>query len=202
MGGFRKGVVFVLALVIVAALARQYIEQLARSRAVARLLLPFRISALIARPPETKIDIPIHNLRSRQIADTWHAFRSGGRAHEGQDLFAPRGTPVYSATNGIVWRIGQAGIGGNAVSVLGASGRVYYYAHLSRFAEGLRKGDEVTPETVIGYVGNTGNARTTPPHLHFGVYNAGGAINPLPLLAERPAVSAHAAHRSGQGRAR
>lgn len=70
--------------------------------------------------------------------------------------------------------------------MLGAGGRVYYHAHLSRFAEGLRIAQNITPDAVIGYVGNTGNARTTPSHLHFGVYSPEGAMDPLPLLADRP----------------
>jgi peptidoglycan LD-endopeptidase LytH len=150
--------------------------------AARRLVLPFRVAALMMRPPDPKVAMPLRHVRVARIADTWHAGRAGGRRHEGQDLFAPSGTPVYSATHGFVIRIGDAGIGGKAVSVVGAGGRVYYYAHLSRFAPGLRIGDEVTEETVLGYVGNTGNARTTPPHLHFGVYGRGGAMNPLPLL--------------------
>lgn len=70
--------------------------------------------------------------------------------------------------------------------ILGAGGRRYYYAHLEDFASDLKAGDFVTVDTLIGYVGTSGNARGTPPHLHFGVYVAGsGAINPLPLLADR-----------------
>ncbi|MCU1327020.1 MAG: Peptidase [Bryobacterales bacterium] len=160
-------------------------QWLALPAAVRASLLPFRVSALLATPPDTSIGIPVARVRRRQIAETWHAPRGQKRQHEGQDIFAASGTPVYSATNGIVVRVGGAGIGGNAVSVLGAGGVVYYYAHLSRFAEGLHAGEEVTPESMIGYVGNTGNARTTPPHLHFGVYSRTGAINPLPLLVDR-----------------
>jgi peptidoglycan LD-endopeptidase LytH len=66
--------------------------------------------------------------------------------------------------------------------VIGAGGRVYYYAHLDRYAENLKVGDAVTTETVIGYVGNSGNAKGTPPHLHFGVYTSTGAIDPLGLF--------------------
>jgi murein DD-endopeptidase MepM/ murein hydrolase activator NlpD len=181
----RNALVIMLAGCIVGGILRSRIESLAKTPAASRLLLPFRVSALIARPPDSTIAMPLRHVRLRQIANTWQAFRTRARRHEGQDIFAPRGTPVYSATDGIVLRIGDAGIGGNAVSVLGAGGRVYYYAHLSRFAENLKAGDEVTPATIIGYVGNSGNARTTPPHLHFGVYGQSGAINPLPLLSDR-----------------
>lgn len=149
---------------------------------------PVRALELFTGPPDQFVLMPVAGVHVRQVANTWHAPRVGHR-HEGQDIFARRGTPVYSATNGIVLRIGDAGIGGKAVSVLGAGGRVYYYAHLSRFAEGLNVGDSVTVDSLLGYVGNTGNARTTPPHLHFGIYSAGGAVNPMLLLSDRPAVS-------------
>ncbi|OLE50792.1 MAG: hypothetical protein AUG51_26260 [Acidobacteria bacterium 13_1_20CM_3_53_8] len=82
-------------------------------------------------------------------------------------------------------RIGENQLGGHTVSVFGAGGRVYYYAHLDSYALNIAEGDYVTPETVSGYVGTTGNAKNTPPHLHFGVYTSEGAINPLPLLSDR-----------------
>ena len=169
-------------LVVIVVLAGVVRYEVALAPVGRRLLLPFRMAALVTEQPEPKVAMPLRHLRVGRITDTWHAGRTRGRRHEGQDLFAPSGTPVYSATHGFVLRIGDAGIGGNAVSVMGAGGRVYYYAHLSRFAPGLRIGDEVTDQTVLGYVGNTGNARTTPPHLHFGVYGRNGALNPLPLL--------------------
>jgi peptidoglycan LD-endopeptidase LytH len=146
----------------------------------------FEEISLLASAPDKQLATPIRGIAIRRIANTWHAPRSPHRLHEGEDIFARRGTPVYSATCGIVTRIGEKGLGGNAVSILGAGGRVYYYAHLDRFAPGLRAGNEVTPDTLIGFVGNTGNARTTPPHLHFGVYTTAGAIDPLPLLLYRP----------------
>lgn len=143
---------------------------------------PFELARLSIQKPEEKIAIPIRTVRVNQIADTWQAPRSGERLHEGQDIFAPRGTAVYSATNGYVVRIGENSLGGKTISVYGAGGRVYYYAHLNNYASDLVVGDLVTPETIVGYVGTTGNARGTPPHLHFGVYTSAGPINPLPLL--------------------
>lgn len=147
-----------------------------------KALLPVRYAGLLAREPESKIQIPIRSLRKKQIADTWGAPRSGERQHQGQDLFAPRGTPIYSATDGFVYRIGENSLGGKTVSIIGAGGRVYYYAHLDDYAQNLNVGDVVTTESVLGYVGTTGNAKGTPPHLHFGVYTTGGAINPMPLF--------------------
>ena len=115
------------------------------------------------------------------------APRRYGRRHEGQDIFAPRGTPILSATNGYIYKIGENNLGGQTVSVIGSGGRVYYYAHLDSYAPGIEVGDRVSTRTVLGYVGTTGNAQGTPPHLHFGVYTLTGAINPLPLLTDRTA---------------
>jgi hypothetical protein len=92
---------------------------------------------------------------------------------------------VRSATEGIVAHVGENDLGGKVVFILGAGGRTYYYAHLDRHEEALNAGDLVTSDTVIGYIGNTGNARTTAPHLHFAIFGTDGAINPLPLLRDR-----------------
>jgi murein DD-endopeptidase MepM/ murein hydrolase activator NlpD len=151
------------------------------------ILLGFQVLRLSARDPDTALILPVRTTRVIRIANTWHAARSGGRSHEGQDLFAPRGTPVHSATDGYVTRIGENRLGGKTVWVTGAGRRVYYYAHLHAYRETLRRGERVTPRTVLGYVGNTGNARGARPHLHFGVYTVQGAINPLPLLLDPPA---------------
>lgn len=144
-----------------------------------------RTALLALKEPDETLAMPVKGVRRRQIADTWGADRAGGRRHSGQDIFARRGTPVYSATEGVVLRVGESELGGKVVFVYGAGGRRYYYAHLEDFAQGLAPGDFVTTETLIGYVGTSGNAKNTPPHLHFGVYTAGGAINPLPLLTDR-----------------
>lgn len=150
-----------------------------------RATLPFKVAALAAREPDARLAMPVEGVRLRQVGDSWHAPRSGGRLHEGQDIFAARGTPVRSATEGYVVRVGESALGGKTVWVAGAGGRSYYYAHLDSYAEGLAAGDFVTPESVLGYVGATGNAAGAAPHLHFGVYTPGGVVNPLPLLAGR-----------------
>lgn len=150
-----------------------------------RLGSSFAMARLYAQPPDEKLAVPVRGVRVRQIKDTWQAPRSGERLHQGQDIFAPRGTPVQSATEGYVLRVGENNLGGKTVSVLGAGGRVYYYAHLDAYAPELSVGDYVTTETILGEVGTTGNAKGTPPHLHFGIYTTGGAINPLPLLSDK-----------------
>ena len=144
-----------------------------------------RVARLSMQEPDTKLAMPLADVSKRQIADTWHAPRGADRLHEGQDIFAPKGTPILSATKGFVYNIGENNLGGQTVSVIGAGGRVYYYAHLDAYAPGLQIGDRVNTRTVLGYVGATGNAQGTPPHLHFGIYTSSGAINPLPLLSDR-----------------
>lgn len=136
---------------------------------------------LSAMPAPASLGMPVAGLGRKALRDTWHGPRSQGRRHEGIDIFARRGTPVVSATEGIVLSIGQNNLGGNVVWVLGPGGQRHYYAHLDQFAD-LSRGQRVEPGTVLGYVGNTGNARTTPPHLHYGIYGSDGALNPYPLL--------------------
>jgi peptidoglycan LD-endopeptidase LytH len=152
-----------------------------------RFVFFVHVAQLYTKEPDKKLAMPIHDVSTKQITNTWHAPRDGGRLHEGQDIFAPRGTPVLSATEGYIGNIGENSLGGQTVSVIGAGGRVYYYAHLEAYAPHLTEGDYVTTQTLLGYVGTTGNAAGTPPHLHFGVYQpARGAMNPLPLLSDRP----------------
>ncbi|HEX3253479.1 MAG TPA: M23 family metallopeptidase [Pyrinomonadaceae bacterium] len=151
------------------------------------LMFYARVARLYTQQPDTKLAMPLEDVSKRAIADTWQAPRGTDRHHEGQDIFAPRGTPILSATRGIIYNIGENNLGGQTVSVIGSGGRIYYYAHLDSYARGIEVGDRVTTRTVLGYVGTTGNAQGTPPHLHFGVYTATGAINPLPLLTDRTA---------------
>jgi murein DD-endopeptidase MepM/ murein hydrolase activator NlpD len=143
-----------------------------------------KVARLYTADPPAKIFMPVAGVTKKQIANTWQAPRGSNRRHEGQDIFAKRGTPIYSATRGYVYKIGENNLGGQTISVIGAGGRLYYYAHLDSYAEGLQEGDYVTPQTKLGSVGTTGNAQGTPPHLHFGIYTGSGAINPLPLLSD------------------
>jgi len=153
--------------------------------AASKLLLVIHIAELYGKVPDQNLEMPVQGVTKTQVPDTWHAPREGDRLHEGQDIFAKRGTPVISATDGYVIRIGENHLGGHTVSVVGGGGRIYYYAHLDAYAANLSVGDYVTPQTVLGYVGNTGNATGGLTHLHFGVYASGGALNPLPLLVDR-----------------
>jgi len=141
------------------------------------------------QPPTLEIPVPVAGVRVRDIADTWGGARDGGRTHQGTDIFAKRGTPVLSATDGVVVRIGDHGIGGRHAWVLGPGGERHYYAHLDDWATGLHAWQRVGAGDVLGTVGNTGNARTTPPHLHYGIYGEAGALDPHPRL--RDAKPAH-----------
>jgi murein DD-endopeptidase MepM/ murein hydrolase activator NlpD len=156
-----------------------------------RLVFYALILKLYTQAPDTRLAMPLEDVRKTEIADTWAAPRGDGRKHEGQDIFAQRGTPILSATSGYIYNIGENNLGGQTVSVISKGGRVYYYAHLDSYARGIKIGDRVSTRTVLGYVGTTGNAQGTPPHLHFGVYTFSGAINPLPMLTDRipPAVT-------------
>ncbi|MCU0697738.1 MAG: M23 family metallopeptidase [Myxococcaceae bacterium] len=143
-------------------------------------------SALEYRREPATMTVPVEGVGPKQLASTWHAPRSGGRRHEGADVFAKKGTPVVSAVDGHVWRVGEDRLGGNVVWVLGEGHTLYYYAHLDQFADGLAVGQRVRRGTTLGLVGNTGNARTTPSHLHFGMYRIGWrgirAVDPVPRL--------------------
>lgn len=132
---------------------------------------------------EGSLAFPVLGRGPSAILSFFGAEREGGRrSHEGVDVFAPRGTPVVAVAEGIVSRVDTTPIGGRIVWVRDHRRRQsHYYAHLDQphVVPGMR----VRMGDPIGTVGNTGNARTTPPHLHFGVYQRGeGAIDPWPLL--------------------
>jgi peptidoglycan LD-endopeptidase LytH len=126
---------------------------------------------------------PVLNGAMRDIGGVFGDPRDGGaRRHEGVDIFKPRGTPVVAVVSGEVTRVSSDNIGGRVVWLSDASsGLSYYYAHLDE--QHVRQGQRVAAGEVLGTVGNTGNARGTPPHLHFGVYRPGRvAIDPAALL--------------------
>ena len=123
----------------------------------------------------------------RSYSDTFGAPRMFGTAyahlHQGTDIFAAQGTPLVAVERGVLIKVGTDVLGGIKLWLVGASGTRYYYAHLSAFAEGTAENKVVPAGEVIGYVGNSGNAATTPPHVHFEVHPGGGAaVNPYPLL--------------------
>lgn len=113
------------------------------------------------------------------FGDTWGNSRQygGDRVHEGTDIMAPKGTPIYSATNGKIVNYGWSELGGWRISVKTAEGYNVYYAHMSKYAPGLANGVTVKKGQLIGYVGNTGygsvgTSGKFASHLHFGIYNS------------------------------
>lgn len=114
------------------------------------------------------------------FTDTYGFPREGGRKHQGVDMFAAYGTPTVAAADGVLLRQSSGGAGGIAVEIKAVNGTHYYYAHLSKVA-GVPPGGTVSAGTTVGYVGTSGNAARTSPHLHFEIHPGGGsAINPYP----------------------
>ena len=130
---------------------------------------------------------PVNGVDRRAIWSGFGAERDGGRReHRGVDIFAPRGTPALAATDGWITRVETTRRGGNVVWLQPLFGNMrLYYAHLEE--QWVESGDFVVAGQPLGAVGNTGNAITTPPHLHFGVYvrrpgARGGAQDPVDFL--------------------
>lgn len=116
--------------------------------------------------------------------DTWGAPRSGGRSHEGTDLFAAHGAPVYAFTDGVISRLSSSGLGGTSLYLRGDDGNLYYYAHLSGYADSTHAGKRVSAGEHIAYNGATGNASRSAPHVHFELQPGGGEeVNPYEWLA-------------------
>lgn len=125
------------------------------------------------------LDFPVEGGR---VGSIWGDDRdAGARRHEGIDIFAPKRTPALAAADGIVTSVREGGIGGKVV-FMRPEGKAFslYYAHLDE--QLVSNGQRVKAGDTLGLVGNTGNARTTPPHLHFGIYARGGAVNPFPFV--------------------
>ncbi len=109
-------------------------------------------------------------------------YGPGFRFHLGTDVFAAHGTPVRAPVEGIA-RSASSGLGGLTVKVIMADGTYFYLAHLSGLVDGFVDGMPVATGDVVGFVGDSGNARGGAPHLHIGVYPHGGApVDPKPVL--------------------
>src|SRR5690606_9976070 len=148
-------------------------------------LNPLLVQKLQNKRMPSSLPIPVARVQARELQDTWGASRSRGRLHEGIDIMAPRGTKVFSATEGLIADLRNNNLGGKVVWILGPGGSWHYYAHLDGHKRGLKVGDPVKKGQLIGYVGNSGNARHTAPHLHYGIYLQGkgrGVVNPYPYL--------------------
>ncbi len=137
--------------------------------------------------PSALLAFPVEGVGRSAIWSAFGVERDGGRrAHRGVDIFAPRGTPVLAAIDGCITRVDTTRVGGNVVWMQPLFGNMrVYYAHLQE--QWVKPGDFVLTGQALGAVGNTGNAITTPPHLHFGVYVRqpgvrGGARDPADFL--------------------
>ena len=170
LAGFWAGVTLALAL------AQPAIDVATAERTLANKILAFPVKGY-----------------ERALRDNFDELR-GKSPHEALDIMAPRGTPVVAADDGTVAKLFKSVPGGITVYQFDESGALaYYYAHLDRYAAGLREGDRVKRGQVIGYVGSTGNARADAPHLHFTVFALGAdrkwwkgvAINPHAALKPR-----------------
>jgi murein DD-endopeptidase MepM/ murein hydrolase activator NlpD len=144
-------------------------------------------------PEIDDLALPLEGLKLSDIPDTFLQARPGGRVHEAADLMAPRGTPVYAVTDGVIRKLFLSKPGGNTIYQFDESEDFcFYYAHLDAYAEGLHEGQKVEQGDVIGYVGSTGNADPSAPHLHFAIFKLGPekrwwegtALNPYPILQE------------------
>lgn len=160
---------------------------------------PIAVPKEAALPPDQAsgaspaLRVPVQGVRREQIADSWGQSRANGqRAHQGTDIMAPEGTPVVAAAAGTVEKLFLSKGGGGITLYVRSSDRrwSYYYAHLQRYAPGVREGVAVKAGDLLGFVGDTGNAGTGNFHLHFGVAQMrthqrwweGEAVNPYPLL--------------------
>lgn len=118
--------------------------------------------------------LPVQGYRAQDLRNTFDDSRSGGRVHEAIDIMAPRNTPVVAVEEGRIAKLFQSDLGGITIYQFDPSETyTYYYAHLERYANGLKEGDHVHRGQVIGYVGSTGNAGPDNPHLHFAIFRMG-----------------------------
>ena len=138
--------------------------------------------------------IPVAGVKPEQLVDSFHDARSEGRVHDAIDIMAAAETPVLAAADGKIVKLFQSEKGGITIYQVNANqDLIFYYAHLSRYADGLAEGDPVRQGQIIAYVGDTGNAGAGNYHLHFSIaavsdpkrYWEGANINPYPLLQNR-----------------
>ena len=164
-----------------AAEAKKRAEAAARARASRTGAQP--ASTRASRPssfaPTGSWMCPVQGPRS--FTNDWGQPRSGGRRHQGTDILSPRGTPVVASVSGSV-RGHNSSLGGISYYLHGDDGNTYFGTHLQSLSGASGR---VSQGTVVGYVGNTGNARGGPTHLHFEIHPGGGrAVNPYPTLAQ------------------
>jgi lipoprotein-anchoring transpeptidase ErfK/SrfK len=163
------------------------------------------------------LDIPVPGVRAAQLVPSFRDARTG-HVHEALDILSPRGTPVIAVEDGTIVKLFLSKPGGKTIYQFDPTRRfAYYYAHLDRYAEGLKEGQAVRRGETIGFVGSTGNADAANPHLHFGIFLLtperrwwkGTAIDPFAVLrpspepppGQRPSASASKPPRVSSSRA-
>jgi murein DD-endopeptidase MepM/ murein hydrolase activator NlpD len=141
--------------------------------------------------PEGKLLVPVDGINPAQLTDTFNQARGNERRHEALDIMAPKGTKVVAVADGRVAKLFTSKPGGLTVYQFDPSEKyAYYYAHLDRYADGLKEGAEIKRGDLIGYVGVTGNSDPGAPHLHFALFELtpekqwwkGTPVNPYPLM--------------------
>jgi len=135
---------------------------------------------------------PLENLELSELGDSFAALRMGRLRHNAIDIMRPLGDPLLAVVDGVVEKLHRSRLGGITLYLLDNEKRYrFYYAHLDRYAEGIVEGRQVSKGELLGYVGKTGNARWTAPHLHFQVmtteptgswWKAAQVWNPYPIL--------------------
>ena len=151
--------------------------------------------ALLAPPADLasrNLLLPVQGVRPEQLQDTFNDSRgNGGRRHEALDIMAPRGTSVLATDDGTIAKLFTSKQGGLTIYEFDTTATyAYYYAHLDRYADGIKEGDTVRRGQVIGYVGSTGKADVAAPHLHFTIFRLtpekqwwkGDPVDPFGLL--------------------
>lgn len=163
-------------------------------------LRPSQANATAAAPELTaggatgaKLLVPVEGVSYAKLTDTFDQPRGQERHHEALDIMAPKGTPVRAAGDGKVVKLFDSKPGGITLYQFDPSEQhAYYYAHLDKYADGVKEGMQVKRGDLLGYVGTTGNADPNAPHLHFAVvaltpekqWWKGTPINPYPLLGD------------------
>jgi murein DD-endopeptidase MepM/ murein hydrolase activator NlpD len=139
------------------------------------------------------LTMPVKGANPAEIQDSFRDARSGGRSHEATDILAPRNTPVVAMDDGVIRKLFTSVRGGLTIYQFDPSeAYCYYYAHLDRYAAGIKENLPVHRGDVIGYVGTTGDAPPDTPHLHLEIMRLGPEkkwwqatdINPYPLLKQ------------------
>jgi murein DD-endopeptidase MepM/ murein hydrolase activator NlpD len=146
-----------------------------------------------AAAASTKLLVPVEGVKASQLSDTFDQPRGKERHHEALDIMAPKGTKVVAVADGKVAKLFNSKPGGLTVYQFDPTETyAYYYAHLDRYADGIKEGSMIKRGELIGYVGSTGNANPEAPHLHFAVVELtpqkqwwkGTPLNPYPLLGD------------------